>query len=174
MITTIEKLSDIRSNADNFGKTIVLTGGTFDVFHAGHVRYLEAVKSLGDIVVVMLSGDQRVAHNKPDKLVLRPVIPEERRAIVINNQKQVDYVFIDNRWVEDGRPDLPYVGILDSLQPDVYATDGPDPRFSHLTDQNSGRQIRTVIIELDRESVGELSSTTGIVNKIVRSVTHPI
>jgi len=170
MITTIDKLSEIRSDSQNSGKTIVLTGGTFDVFHAGHVRYFEAVKALGDIVVVVLSGDLRVAHNKPNKEVPRPIIPEKNRAVVVNNQKQVDYVFIDNRWVDDGGADLPYLEILDRLQPDVYATDGPDPRFSDLIDLENKWQTRTVIIDLDREAVGELSSTTGIVKRIVGSV----
>ncbi len=169
MITTVDKLSEIRSDPQNSGKTIVLTGGTFDVLHSGHVRYLEAVKALGDIVVVMLSGDHRVAHNKPNKEVPRPIIPEEDRAIVIDNQKQVDYVFIDNRWVDDGKADLPYIGILDSLRPDVYATDGPDPRFSNLTDLENEWQTRTVIIELDREAAGKFSSTSGIIEQIILS-----
>lgn len=52
MILKLENLSRLRSQHQN--DKVVLTSGTFDLLHVGHVRYLEAVRALGDIVVVML------------------------------------------------------------------------------------------------------------------------
>lgn len=62
MIVKLENLSEIRSQHQD--KKIVLTSGTFDLLHVGHLRYLSAVNALGDIVIVMLSGDDRVRAQK--------------------------------------------------------------------------------------------------------------
>src|SRR4051794_33980645 len=90
MIIRLENLADIRSQHKN--EKIVLTSGTFDLLHIGHLRYLNAIKALGDIIVVMLSGDDRT---KARKGPLRPIIPENDRAQMLDALKVVDYVFID-------------------------------------------------------------------------------
>jgi glycerol-3-phosphate cytidylyltransferase len=36
----------------------VLTYGTFDLFHIGHIRLLERARALGDYLVVGLSTDE--------------------------------------------------------------------------------------------------------------------
>ena len=42
------------------GEKLVLTNGCFDLLHLGHVRYLEAARSLGDALVVAINGDDSV------------------------------------------------------------------------------------------------------------------
>jgi cytidyltransferase-like protein len=42
------------------GKCIVFTNGCFDILHVGHVRYLTAAKSEGDVLVVGLNSDTSV------------------------------------------------------------------------------------------------------------------
>lgn len=37
---------------------IVLTYGTFDLLHYGHINFLEKAKSMGDILIVGLSSDK--------------------------------------------------------------------------------------------------------------------
>ena len=86
MIVKFENLSDIRIQHTN--KKIVLTSGTFDLLHIGHLQYLEAIESLGDIVVVLLSGDNRVRARKG---LNRPIIPENERAQLLSVLKIVDY-----------------------------------------------------------------------------------
>lgn len=46
------------------GNTIVYTGGTFDLFHAGHAAFLKRARSLGDALVVSLNRDDFVARFK--------------------------------------------------------------------------------------------------------------
>ncbi|MBI5874892.1 MAG: adenylyltransferase/cytidyltransferase family protein [Deltaproteobacteria bacterium] len=56
------------------GKTIVFTNGCFDIIHAGHVRYLNKAKSLGDVLVIGLNSDSSVKKIKGEK---RPIVPQK-------------------------------------------------------------------------------------------------
>lgn len=73
------------------GATVVLANGCFDLFHVGHVRYLEGAKSLGDLLVVGVNCDEQVRRLKGEK---RPIIPEKERAEIIASVRFVDYVTI--------------------------------------------------------------------------------
>src|SRR5690348_3108352 len=119
-------LSDIRHKYPD--KTIVLTSGTFDLLHVGHLHYLQSVKSYGDVVIVLLSSDARVKARKGPK---RPVIPENDRAELLESLRFVDYVLIDSAENEQF-----YQKVIDDLNPDRYVTDGPDPRFINLIDKS--------------------------------------
>ena len=46
------------------GKTVVMTNGCFDILHTGHVRYLEAARALGDLLVVAVNTDDSVKRLK--------------------------------------------------------------------------------------------------------------
>jgi len=74
-------------------KAIVFTNGCFDIIHAGHVRYLNKAKSLGDILVVGLNSDSSVKNIKGEK---RPIVPQRERAEVLSGLEAVDYVVFFN------------------------------------------------------------------------------
>jgi D-beta-D-heptose 7-phosphate kinase/D-beta-D-heptose 1-phosphate adenosyltransferase len=80
-----EKLEGLKGE----GKKIIFTNGCFDIIHAGHVRYLEEAKKLGDILVLALNSDSSVKTIKGEK---RPIVPQEERAIVVGALESVDYV----------------------------------------------------------------------------------
>jgi rfaE bifunctional protein nucleotidyltransferase chain/domain len=156
MIIQSTDLSDIRRKHRD--KKIVLTSGTFDLLHVGHLRYLNAVKDLGDIVIVMLSGDNRV---KARKGMQRPIIPEDDRATMLDALKVVDYVFIDPSKSSPGKIDSMHSRIVAELQPDIYVTDGPDPRFWNIMDKS-----RLVI--LPRSEGAGYASTSAIIQQIMK------
>ncbi|MDB5164612.1 MAG: rfaE bifunctional protein [Candidatus Saccharibacteria bacterium] len=155
MIVRLENLADIRRQHKN--EKIALTSGTFDLLHVGHLRYLNAVKSLGDIVVVMLSGDDRIKARKGSK---RPIIPENDRAQMLDALKIVDYVFIDPATSSPEEIDPVHAEILAKLQPDVYATDGPDPRFWNIMEKSK-------LIIVPRSEGDGHASTSAIIDHIV-------
>lgn len=66
----------------------VYAAGVFDLLHYGHVRYLEAAKRMGDVLVVGLLSDEGTARYKKS----RPIIPFDKRWEVIRALKCVDYI----------------------------------------------------------------------------------
>jgi cytidyltransferase-like protein len=153
MIVNIDELAEIRTRHND--QKVVLTSGTFDLFHTGHLKYLEEVKKHGDTLAVLLSGDGRVVARKGLK---RPIIGEEDRARVLDSLKIVDYVFVDPSKMSPDTTDPIHAEILQKLQPDFYVTDGPDPRFYKLMDKSK-------FIILDR--MNPEPSTTSIINRIL-------
>ncbi|MDB5170649.1 MAG: aut protein [Candidatus Saccharibacteria bacterium] len=152
MIVRLENLADIRSQHKD--EKIALTSGTFDMLHVGHLRYLEAVKALGDVVVVMLSGDDRTKVRKGPS---RPIIPENDRAQMLDALQIVDYVFIDPAKSAPDAIDPIHAEIVRCLDPDVYATDGEDPRFFSIMDKS-----KLLVLPRTDEQV----STSAIIDRI--------
>ena len=58
------------------GRTVVHCHGCFDIVHPGHIQHLQFARSLGDVLVVSVSGDSHV-----NKGVDRPLIPDDLRAV---------------------------------------------------------------------------------------------
>ena len=69
----------------------VITFGTFDVFHVGHVRMLNRSAELGDRLVVGVSSDQLNFSKKGRN----PVFTQDERLEIVANVKTVDAVFIE-------------------------------------------------------------------------------
>ena len=163
MIVTLDDLTNIRSQHKD--KKIVLTSGTFDMLHVGHLRYLKAVKGDGDILVVMISGDARVRGRKGPE---RPIISENDRAQMLDALKVVDYVFIDPAEFKGDQLDPVHAEILARLKPEVYATDGEDIRFTTVKQHTT----KMVVIRRDEASTTEKdvnTSTTATIARIVKA-----
>ena len=69
----------------------MITFGTFDVFHVGHVRVLNRAAQLGDRLVVGISSD---ALNFAKK-ARYPVFTQDERMEIVANIRSVDGVFIE-------------------------------------------------------------------------------
>lgn len=79
----------------------VYTGGTFDLFHSGHVNFLRQCKEIGDYVVVSLNTDEFIYRYKGEY----PIISYEQRKDVLLSCKYVDEV-IPNNEGEDSKPSI--------------------------------------------------------------------
>ena len=89
-------------------RTIVLANGCFDLLHVGHIRYLEASKKLGDILVVAINSDSSIRKIKDRH---RPIVPGRARAEIIAAMAAVDYVVLFgetsvDRVILELRPDI--------------------------------------------------------------------
>jgi glycerol-3-phosphate cytidylyltransferase len=69
----------------------VITFGTFDVFHVGHLRVIERAAALGDRLVVGVSADA-LNLRKKDRA---PVFSEAERMAIVGALKHVDEVFVE-------------------------------------------------------------------------------
>ena len=91
-ILDLDKLAEELSDLKSKGKKIVHCHGCFDMMHPGHIKYFQASKKLGDILVVTVTPDQYV-----DKGSGRPVFDQYLRTESIAALECVDYVAV-NRW----------------------------------------------------------------------------
>lgn len=69
----------------------MITFGTFDVLHIGHLRILERARALGDRLVVGVSSDALNLSKKGRP----PVFSEQERIALINALEVVDSVFLE-------------------------------------------------------------------------------
>jgi rfaE bifunctional protein nucleotidyltransferase chain/domain len=104
------ELITIVETARKHGQRIVFANGCFDVLHVGHVRYLEAAKALGDLLIVGINSDEQTRRLKGEG---RPLLPEDQRAEIISSLEVVDFVTIfDEPTVAE---------LLLALKPDIHA-----------------------------------------------------
>lgn len=121
------------------GRSVVFTNGCFDLFHAGHVRLLEAARGLGDTLVVGLNSDASVRrlHGPP-----RPILPARDRASVLSALPAVDFlVFFDEDTPER---------LLAELRPDVLvkgARPGAEVVGADLVRAWGGRVVELPLLE---------------------------
>ncbi len=71
--------------------TIVITFGTFDLFHIGHLRLLQRAQTYGDSLIVGVSSDS-LNVNKKSKT---PIIPQHHRVEILKAITGVDEVFLE-------------------------------------------------------------------------------
>lgn len=76
----------------------VITFGTFDVLHIGHVRILEKAKRLGDYLIVGVSSDELNVSKKGRP----PVYPLAQRLELVASLGCVDEVFVEESLEKKG------------------------------------------------------------------------
>ncbi|AGA28947.1 adenylyltransferase/cytidyltransferase family protein [Singulisphaera acidiphila] len=77
------------AEAQRLGQTVVFANGCFELLHVGHVRYLQAARELGDLLIVAVNTDDSLAQIKPDR---RPVNSDRERMEIIAALGPVDFV----------------------------------------------------------------------------------
>ncbi|WP_282807549.1 adenylyltransferase/cytidyltransferase family protein [Hafnia alvei] len=129
-------------------KTII-TFGTFDIFHVGHLAILQRAKALGDRLVVGVSSDRLNLQKKQRN----PIYSESERIAILRNIKDVDDVFLEESLEEKAK-------YIQNYRADILAMgDDWEGHFDHF------RDICEVVYFPRTPSI----STTEII-EIVRSV----
>ena len=90
-------------------KKIVITYGTFDMFHIGHLRLLQKLGNLGDELIVAVSSD--TFNELKNKTVL---IPYEQRAEIVANISCVTKVIPEHNWEQK-------IGDIKKYNVDIFA-----------------------------------------------------
>ncbi len=109
-IKKLEELKTLAADLRAKGKKAIFANGCFDLLHVGHIRYLQAARALGDLLIVGVNGDAGVSALKGKG---RPLQPEADRAEVLASLECVDYVLVFDAPTVDS--------ILMELRPDVHA-----------------------------------------------------
>lgn len=147
--------------------TTVITYGTFDLFHIGHLRLLQRLRSLGDRLVVGVSTDEFNAVKGK-----KTVVPYAHRADIVASIREVDVVFPEDNWAQK-RDDIVRERV------DIFAM-GDDwvGRFDDLSDlckvvylprtrDVSTTEIRQMVTALHAERVDELQRAVQHVQDLV-------
>jgi D-beta-D-heptose 7-phosphate kinase/D-beta-D-heptose 1-phosphate adenosyltransferase len=147
-----ELMKEMVESLKKEGKKIVFTNGCFELLHIGHVRYLQAARAEGDVLVVGVNSDYSVRQIKEPK---RPVVAENERAEVLASLECVDFVSLFDE------PDP--LEIIRSLLPDVlvkgadWAEDAIVGR--DVVEEHGGKVVRIPL------TLGV--STTNIIERIL-------
>lgn len=83
------KLREQVNSWKRMGLRIVLTSGTWDLFHVGHAEYFEKAKMQGDLLIVGVDSDEKVRARKGPH---RPVVPQDERVRILSHVRHVDVV----------------------------------------------------------------------------------
>ena len=107
LVPSLEEMTRTVTHLKGLGYAVVLTSGSFDLIHLGHVKYLERAKSLGDVLAVGVDSDAKIRRRKGED---RPMVPEHERLELLAYQRPVDLIYLkedeEPRWalIEAVRP----------------------------------------------------------------------
>ena len=148
----------------------VITYGTFDMFHIGHLKILERLKAKGDRLIVAVSTDEFNAVKGK-----KPIIPFEQRAEIVGAIKYVDLVIPEENW-EQKRTDV------DKYDVDVFGI-GEDwkGKFDDLEDKVevyylprtegiSTTELKRVLSNFDGQKVDALKGALDVIGQIVKEL----
>ncbi len=109
-IKPLQEITTLVAQQQETGKTVVFANGCFDLLHVGHIRYLEAARALGDLLVLGLNGDRSVRQLKGPG---RPLMNQDERAEILAALECVDYLVVfDDPTAKE---------ILETLKPNIHA-----------------------------------------------------
>lgn len=145
----------------------VITYGTFDLFHIGHVQILERARSLGDRLVVGVSSDEFNAIKGK-----KSVFPYGHRARILQTLRCVDEVFPEHHW-DQKMPDIrrhnasvfvmghDWTGKFDELKAICKVV------YLPRTDGISTTEIKSAVKAFQTDKIAELKSSLDAINSLV-------
>jgi len=145
----------------------VLTYGTFDLFHIGHVRLLKRLRAMGDRLVVGCSSDE--FNNSKGK---KSIFSYEERAEILSSSKYVDLVFPEHTWDQKAKD-------IQDNQVSIFAMgDDWSGKFDHLsnltevyylprTEGISTTDIKSVLTNVQEQKILQIKNTLITLNQLV-------
>lgn len=136
MLYSLSQLHELREQAK--GKTLVAACGCFDIFHVGHLEYLQGAKQLGDRLIVGINSDVSVYKNKG-----KPphFCQKDRIALVSAIDVVDDVVCFDSQS---------FAPVLYALRPQVFAR-GVDARQKGFPERIAVQQLGIHVETIGRQ-----------------------
>ena len=149
----------------------ILTYGTFDLFHIGHVNMLKRVSALGDQLVVGVSTDE--FNEVKGK---RSLFPYEQRSEIVRSNRYVDMVIPETCWEQK-------VDDIKKYQVDVFAI-GEDwkGKFNFLkeycdvqylprTEDISSTLVREILKGINDAQIEQIRTALELLQRVVKDLT---
>lgn len=150
-IITVDNIEQISKKFHEANKSLVVTGGCFDLLHIGHITLLENAKKQGDILVVLLESDEAIRKNKG---IDRPIHTQLERARLLSALSAIDIIILLPKSMKNND----YDSLMEKLRPSIIATTDNDPAIIHKQRQAKlvGAKIVTVNTYIPSVSTSKL------------------
>lgn len=147
--------------------TTVLTYGTFDLFHIGHLNLIDRLAGLGDRLVIAVSTDEFNAEKGKTS-----VVSYEDRSRIVASIKGVDLVIPEESWEQK-------VDDIREHDVDIFAIgDDWSGRFDELkelcevryltrTDGISSTEIKQMLQVLDPRHITEMQDALSVMSRLL-------
>ena len=157
VVTDYQKLSQVAEALRALDYRIVVTIGSWDLLHIGHVRYLNKAKEQGDVLIVGADSNRAVGLYKGP---LRPIIPEDERMEMVSYQSCVDFVTLIDDVNEKGEWGYE---LIKQIKPDVFVAveDSYPPKQIKEIEQFCGK-----VVVLPRQA--EKTSTSRAIQETLK------
>lgn len=149
---------------------VVITYGTFDLFHVGHIRLLKRLRALGDELVVGISTDEfNLSKGK------QSFFSYEERAEILESCKYVSKVFPENNW-QQKRDDIKNNEASIFAMGDDWAGEFDDLKdlcqviYLPRTEGISTTDIKSTFSQLDTDELDKIESSLHDVITLVKSL----
>lgn len=173
---TLESLAEFVAHLKGIGLRVVLTSGSFDLVHLGHVKYLAKAKELGDVLVVGVDSDAKIRERKGED---RPMVPQEERLEMLSHQRPVDLIYLkgddDDRWalVDAVAPDVLVLSAdhsyTDAEQDELRKRCGELAVLERQADVTTSERIRQLYMHLGEQLGPRLAEVLpGLIETIVK------
>ncbi|UWR24285.1 adenylyltransferase/cytidyltransferase family protein [Sulfitobacter sp. S190] len=150
----------------------VITYGTFDLFHVGHVRLLRRLRALGDRLIVGCSTDE---FN--DIKGKQSIFSYDDRSEIVKSCEYVDDVFPENNWDQKVDDVIKYKADIFAMGDDwigkfdfLEAQTGCTVTYLARTPDISTTQVKSVVAKIDEERkaalVNQISALLDHVQKL--------
>jgi glycerol-3-phosphate cytidylyltransferase len=148
----------------------VITYGTFDSFHIGHLNLFKRLKLLGSNLIVAVSTDEFNAEKGK-----RSIIPFEHRIEIVRSINLVDEVIPETSWEQK-------IADIKNRKVDIFAIgDDWEGKFDFLrehcqvvyiprTQGVSSTNLRRMLDPLSKERIDELKAAAEVLAQIVNDL----
>jgi glycerol-3-phosphate cytidylyltransferase len=148
-------------------KKVIITYGTFDLFHVGHLKLLNRLRDMGDYLIAGVSTDEfNMGKGK------KSLIKFQDRFDIVSNLKSVDLAIPESSWEQK-------INDIKKYNVSVFAMGSDwEGKFDHLkeycevvyldrTDGISSTEIRNSLSLLDKNHINDLKKALDIVSNVI-------
>lgn len=134
-VPNYKQLDKIVKTFKAMGYRVVLTQGVYDLIHEGHAAYLEAAKSLGDVLIVGVDSDELTRKRKGPE---RPIVPQKERLKMLVHLRHVDIVTLREAHHDIGE-------LIRLVKPDVLVVSKSTTDFTYDMAKDYGDVCKEIV-----------------------------
>lgn len=148
-------------------KKVILTYGTFDLFHVGHLRLLKRLSEMGDELIVGVSTDEFNA--KKNK---KSFIRFEDRIEITRGVKYVTQAIPEESWEQKAEDIRKYNVSIFAMGDDWtgkfdHLREHCEVRYLPRTDGISSTEIKKALSVIDKNHVEDLKQALDIISNLI-------